>query len=403
MPPEGSAPRTGPGGTTGVAGTGADGATAPTGPDGPDGPAGVDGRAGPALGIRPALDGVRGVAVVAVLVGHLGEFVVPSHEAWLLRGGFLGVDLFFVLSGFLITCLLLQERERRGSVRLGRFYGRRLVRLVPALTLFLVAHWVYVVVEGGDLAAERRTALLALLFLANWQVSFGYLPFAASPDRRMPLDLLHLWTLSVEGQFYLLWPPVLAVLQRLLGTVGRRLAALGALVALVAVVRAVELDAWGDPALVYQRTDARLDGLLVGAAAAVAWRAGWLARRGVAAAGVVGALVLGGCFALAATGSRWLFQGGFTVVALAAAALVVAALQPGSALERILSVRPLRVVGRASYSAYLWHLPIFIWTVRRWPEDPWARVAPALALTALAATASFVLVERPVMRRRGRG
>ncbi|MBN1530814.1 MAG: acyltransferase [Thermoleophilaceae bacterium] len=327
---------------------------------------------------------------------HAGSFLVPDVQPWPLQGGFLGVDLFFVLSGFLITGLLLAELDARRRIRLGRFYGRRLMRLVPALVGLLAAHWVYTLIVNYSVSSEWNATLYALTFSSNWQVTLGI-----DPAVDVPLDLLHLWTLGIEAQFYLVWPLLLWLIHRVSPS-GRNLVAwIGGAIAVVVVVRALEFNAWDEPALVYTRFDTRADALLVGALLAV------LVARGVrppahveralawiAGAGLVVALV----FAYPAAPS--LYWGGFTLVALGGALLIARAFDGRSPLARVLSTRPLRAIGLASYSIYLWHLPLFIWSVRI--DSIPLRLIVAFGLTAVASAASYALLERPYMRRRGR-
>ena len=362
----------------------------------------VPGSATGGSGHLAGLDGLRGVAVGAVLLAHLGEFVVPDADGWLVPGGFLGVDVFFVLSGFLITGLLIDRVQRRGEVRVGAFWRRRLTRLLPALAVFAVG---YLLVAGAafddPLGDRARTLAWSFALVSNWQLSFGVQP---------PLDLLHLWTLSVEAQFYLVAPLVALAVVRF--RLSLRAVAVGvvAAVAASAGLRALLWSWWEDPGWVYTRTDARADAILIGVLLAVLHRSAphLVARLGrLAPLGVAGLLV---CAAVARPGAGWLFWGGFTLVA-ALAALVVAgtAAAPG-AVDAVLRWGPLRLVGRASYSLYLWHLPIYFWCLRWSGEpDPWfgglgstpvGLCLVCLVLTAAVGTVSYLAVERPFLRSR---
>jgi peptidoglycan/LPS O-acetylase OafA/YrhL len=336
--------------------------------------------------------------VLAVLGAHVGQFVLPGHRAWPLRGGFLGVDVFLVLSGFLITSLLVAELDRTGRVRLRRFYSRRASRLLLALLVLLAVHWCYMLAIGGGTASERRATLFAVTFTSNWQATFGF-----QAPVEIPIDLLHLWTLALEGQFYLLWGAALWLLARRRPSARVAVAMLLAALLAVGFIRAAEFDAWGTWSLVYTRLDARLDSLLAGALLAVLWSRGLVPSGATRTwAGRVGLGVLAAALVLAEPGSRFLYVGGFTLVAVAAAAVLLAILDGGGRFARALSWRPLRAVGLASFSVYLWHLPVFVWAIRVVPEPGVPRLAFALSVTAALSTASFLLVERPVMRRRGR-
>ncbi len=351
-----------------------------------------------ALKVQPAFDGLRGVAVLAVLAAHLGQFLVPDLHPWPLQGGFLGVDLFFVLSGFLITGLLLAELERTGRIGMRRFYVRRVTRLVPALVGLLAAHWVYALVQGFVLVPERRTTLYALTFTSNWQSTWG-----TRPAIDVPLDMSHLWSLGVEGQFYLVWPVLFWLLYRFARSTRALVGGLVGAIAVVAVVRALEYGAWEQPALVYTRFDARADALLVGALLAVLAARGLLpsqgTRRMLAAAGGLGLAVAVGW---TTPSTEVLYWGGFTLVAIGGAAILAATLERQGRLARALAWPPIRSIGLASYSIYLWHLPVYFWSVRVVPDAGIGRIALAWAVTGVAATISYRLLERPYMRRRGR-
>ena len=309
---------------------------------------------GTRLGYQPGLEGLRGVAAALVLVYHLGPFIVPSAAEWMLRGGFLGVDVFFVLSGFLITSLLLRELERRRRINKRHFYARRAVRLLPALLLVLAGHFAYTAVVGDSLRTELKVDILAVPSLFNYyHVIWGMFP---------PLSMPHLWTLSVEAQFYLVWPLALPFIWRWArGRVGPFVSVLLGGAVAVAVVRYVEYRSWGDWNLVYTRTEARADALLVGAALAVLASKGRLPSGLLKVATAGGAAVLLAFVVFAQASSPLLFEGGFTLVAIATAGVIAGSLQPNTLARRALSFRPLRLVGRMSYSLYLWHLPVYVW------------------------------------------
>jgi peptidoglycan/LPS O-acetylase OafA/YrhL len=355
-------------------------------------------RPGSKLGYQPGLEGLRAVAVGLVLGVHLGEFVVPSTAAWLTPGGLIGVDVFFVLSGFLIGAILLDELDQRGSIRLGRFYGRRLLRLAPALFLLLAAHYVYTWTIGTSLVLERRIDLWSGLFIVNWQPSVGL--------GRLT-DMVHLWSVAVEAQFYVLAPLLLFLLYRFVRRTGAILATLLGLALLVAVIRYVEYRSWHDWSLVYQRTDARFDTFLFGIIVAVLWKRGLLRAQAVRIAGALGAVIIGTIAFVAHANppkpaSPFLFQWGNTVVAMGAAGLVAVCLLPGSTIGRVLSLLPLRLTGRISYSIYLWHLPVYFWVAGHVRAPAGVKVLAALGLTFLLSTLAYLIAERPVLRLRRR-
>ena len=219
------------------------------------------------LGHRPALDGVRAVAVALVVLGHVDDILLPGGRDPL-PGGFLGVDLFFVLSGFLITRLLLDERTGTGRVALGGFYQRRAARLLPAVALLLVGHalWVSFADVGVTRAMEIDSVLVVGLYVSNW---------AHQLHRDLAFGLGHLWSLSVEEQFYLVWP-------FLIWATRRRPGWLWAVIGLgVGVAIGTRHQLWNDGVnwlLIYIRTDTRMDALLVGCALGIAHHRGWLDR-----------------------------------------------------------------------------------------------------------------------------
>jgi peptidoglycan/LPS O-acetylase OafA/YrhL len=319
-----------------------------------------------ALGYRPALDGMRGLSVLAVIAYHGRIFG--------LRNGFLGVDIFFVLSGFLITTLLVEEWHSRRDIRFGRFYMRRILRLFPALAALVVLY---------ALVADWRPALVAGLYVTNWAAAlWGY----------SPGYLGHTWSLAIEEQFYLLWPPLLYLLLRC--GVSRR-ALVGA--ALGGAAAAAGLRAWlwahgASAGRVHYGLDVRADSLLVGAAAGLAWAGGWLPRAGTGlrVAGALAVAVLIGCLLRDPSTETFFYRGGYTLVALAAAVWMTAVLRRPPAP---LTHPALLWIGRRSYGLYLWHYPILRWFAGRgWP------LAVGIALSFAVAAASFVWIEQPFLR-----
>ncbi|HUR02679.1 MAG TPA: acyltransferase family protein, partial [Nonomuraea sp.] len=347
-----------------------------------------------------ALDGVRALAVTAVLLFHGGV-------SWV-QGGFLGVDLFFVLSGFLITGLLLSEHYRSGRVSLQAFWARRARRLLPGLLVMVVAVVTTVAYRTADgLSARLRGDALATLgHFANWRLAAqgdDYFALQADPS---PLD--HTWSLAIEAQFYLVWP--LLVIGALALARGRRWLLMGIIVlstgASVAAT-ALAVHDGTEPTALYYRTDTRAPALLVGALLAVL-----VAHRPVnarpsrlasASLGLLGLLGLAGCLVLwheASGSSTWLYQGGLVAAALASVALVAAAaLDPDGLLGRVLGCPPLRGLGQISYGVYLWHWPVDIaLTPERTGLHGTALLAARLILTLQLAGLSWLLIEQPVRR-----
>jgi peptidoglycan/LPS O-acetylase OafA/YrhL len=352
-----------------------------------------DGRIG-------ALDGIRGVAVAAVLLFHAGVSSVS--------GGMLGVDVFFALSGFLITSLIVTEYSRSGSVGLGRFYARRARRLVPALIILLlgVAAFSRWMADPSTMAAIRGDALSTLLYSANWRFVFSHQSYFAHYGP--PSPLLHTWSLAVEEQFYLLWPLVcLVALQRW----GRRgvgiVAGMGALVSVAVSVGLYSAGA--SSARLYYGTDTRAQAVLAGACLGAFWPAlasPRLASSGrkalVGLAGLIGAAYVLWAFHAVAGNSPSLYHGGFLFVALATLAVIlVVTTQPRALITRALSVGPLRYVGRISYGVYLFHYPLFlVLTPQTTGQSGSTLLVLRLAVTLVAASLSFHLLEEPIRTRR---
>jgi peptidoglycan/LPS O-acetylase OafA/YrhL len=343
----------------------------------------------------PALDGLRAVAVVAVLFFHAGH----------LRGGFLGVDLFFVLSGFLITGLLLREQTTSGTVTLRRFWGRRARRLMPAVAVLLVgvtllATWLAPVPER---AAAIHDGPWAQAYLANWHLASGGGGYWAS--FQLPRLFGHLWSLAIEEQFYLVWPVVVLLLGRYVRRLDRGLIIVCTVGAIASLTTMILLLHPANPTRVYMGTDTRASSLLLGALAATApfqrmFR--WLVHRlGRATDLVVIATWVALGFAWATIdgpSSAWLFRGGlFAVSATAMLSIGLLAAGPRLVTTHLLGRSVFCWVGRLSYSLYLWHWPLFVLLDERTTGiSGWALLVVRFAASIAAAAASLYLVENPV-------
>ncbi|MCX6459054.1 MAG: SGNH hydrolase domain-containing protein [Actinobacteria bacterium] len=350
---------------------------------------------GERLRYLPGLDGLRAVAVVAVMLYHGGVGSLP--------GGFLGVDVFFALSGFLITSLLLAEWGHTGRIALGAFWMRRARRLLPALVVLILAVvlWAWLVADTDLLSRVRRDGLATLLYVSNWSfVTQGQSYF---DQFATPSPFRHTWSLAIEEQFYLIFPFVFIVAMRLLRR-RRWIALFFAAASLVsATLMSLLTKPGADPSRIYFGTDTRLQTLLVGAVLAVAISGrpvpAW-ARPVANIAAITGAAVVLAFFLLVQDSAEWMYRGGFLVLALASTAVIAGiTLAPRSPIDRILSLRPLVAVGMISYGLYLWHWPVFLALE---PSRVGFTGVPLLLLrvlvTAVIAAASFRFVEMPIRR-----
>jgi peptidoglycan/LPS O-acetylase OafA/YrhL len=349
----------------------------------------------PLLSHIAALDGLRGLAILSVMFFHatLSRASAPRPS-----GGFLGVDVFFVLSGFLITALLLKEWDQKGSIALRSFYARRALRLLPALFVLMA---VILLVPGVFYSSQRPwwDAMIAAAYATNWVRAFGGdVEFFG-----------HTWSLTIEEQFYVIWPLLLVGLLRL--GVRRRVILLVVLVA-IAVPTVLRVDLWEGPVSVkrlYYGLDTRFDSLLLGCL--VAFLASWnviprseRALKMIRLAAAVAAVVLVVLIANATEESQLTYFGLGVIACASVAVLLVHLIYcPSRLSDLILANRPMVWVGRISYGLYLWHDPIFFGMLN--PTRMGKVGVTGVGLMAVrfvaafvAATVSFYLLERPLLR-----
>jgi peptidoglycan/LPS O-acetylase OafA/YrhL len=361
------------------------------------------------MGVEPtrsarvgALDGLRGLAVAAVLLYH--------SQFGFVQGGYLGVSLFFTLSGFLITSLLLTQQREQQRVRLGSFWARRARRLLPAATLAIVGVLLYsaTIASADQLRSLRGDVLGVLGYVANWRFYFSGQRYAQLFSD--PSPVLHFWSVAIEEQFYLVFPLVVAFVAW--ASRGRR-QVIGVVLgagAVASVLAGRALYTTAGSSRVYYGTDTRAAELLIGALLAVivagrlrpnrttpnqATGARARALATIAGAGALGVMLW--WWATVDQSAPWLYRGGLALHACCAA-IVIAAVRVDGPLARTLSWRPLAGLGRISYGVYLFHWPIFLWLT---PNRTGLAAVPLLALRLLVtltlATASFVLVEQPIL------
>ncbi len=372
---------------------------APVEPEGPSAPRATLPRFGPGLvRYQPAIDGLRAVAVLAVLAYHWPASWMP--------GGFLGVEVFFVISGYLITSLLLGERVRTGGTDFKAFWVRRARRLLPALyALLVVVSAAWLIWHPWEVAGLRGAVVAAAGYVSNWYLIAVKQSYFESVAR--PSPVLHLWSLAVEEQFYLIWPLALAGLIRLFRRRMRLvLLATLALAAGSAVLGIVLYHPGLDPYRIWYGTDTRAAGILLGAALAIAvppWRmratvhrSATLLLNALAVASLAAVLWM---FVRVNEFDPFVYHGGFVLLDLLTVGLILSLVHPASTLvSRALSARPLVWIGRRSYGIYLWHWPIFV--VTRPGLDVsfggWRLLALRLGGTLVAAELSYRFVELPV-------
>jgi len=348
----------------------------------------------------PAFDGLRAIAVLAVVVFHAGY---PSF----IKGGYVGVDVFFVLSGFLITWLLTTEHDALAGIAYGKFYARRALRLFPALAALIVVSIILVTTDGG-LAAYRHETLVNLPFVifyvGNWKIAFG---------NTLTLGLLSItWTLAIEEQYYLLWP---LGLHKLLTRIDRKQIALGllAVAVLEQVVRFgmglsndIYFNLWADKATVTHS-----DGLLLGSALALMWttRTTWklwpTIEKRANELGLLGVALVGLTIILGKPDLHTTYV--WETVAVYGSVLLVASLvaRPTGWISTLLALPPLQWIGKRSYGMYIWHYPVIaIALTLPLPAKHvhFTRFAIEIVATFVITAISYQVIEQPFLRRKVR-
>ncbi len=351
-------------------------------------------RSGPGIGYLPGIDGLRALSIAAVLAYHL-------DQTWA-TGGYLGVEVFFVVSGFLITMLALDEHRRTGAMDRRAFWIRRARRLLPAVIVLVAGVLAYVALVSGttELRRFRGDGVASLLYVQNWHAIIARQPYFEAFGR--PSPLLHLWSLAIEEQFYLLWPLLLPAALRRLGSRRTAILTLGGAVASMGIMDAVA-DI-GAPDRAYYGTDTRAFAILFGCALAFAWRPdrfrddiSTAPRRTLAVCGAAALVVLGWQLGHRSEYDPWTYPWGFALVDLCTLVLIVTVTHPGSPLRRMLGSPVLAAVGRRSYSLYLWHWPVVVFTRPGvdWPLTGTTALVARLVITVALAEASYRWVEQP--------
>ena len=346
------------------------------------------------LGYRPELDGFRGISILLVLIHHLYHPLMP--------GGFLGVDMFFVLSGFLITSLLVEEWHQYGSISLKNFYVRRFLRLMPAVLLLILVLSVFAfLIQEKETAAKTFQAVwLTLSYGSNWFYAFDV--FSANN----PLGVT--WSLAIEEQFYLAFPLLLLLALKL------KLKHTSIVFLLLLSIIVIAFNRWSlagqDVTIerVYYASDTRADALLVGCLVAFFASWGLFSYKSVQLYLKIGSILalVFMCFMIgtASTSDVTLYETGYVLIEISIAVLlIVIVVYRPRAIVRILGFSPLVWIGRVSYGLYLWH-----WCVRYYIYDgqslpaSYIQFTVALCLSFLLTLCSFYLVEKPILRLKGR-
>lgn len=342
----------------------------------------------------PGLDGIRAIAVLAVMAYHLDSGWAP--------GGLLGVQVFFVLSGYLITDLLVAEYHRHEGIGLKSFWIRRARRLLPALfvMLFVVVGWA-TLFDRAQLAALRSDLPSSILYVSNWWFIFHHISYFAKFGPPSPLG--HLWSLSIEEQFYLFWPLLVLAGMRWIHSRRTLILLTLSLAAASAIEMGVLYSPGGDPTRVYDGTDTRAFALLIGAALAL-----WVPRHrpfavvtpdarrvlnAVGGASLVGIFLM---FWLTSQYEPFLYEGGMVLLAVLTALVIGVTIHPGSQLRSVLGWEPLRWVGERSYAIYLWHYPVIVLTTPLNAPPNALRAFFQIAATFLIAALSWRYIEQPI-------
>ena len=350
----------------------------------------------------PALDGLRAFAVLAVIAYHLGMQWAP--------GGLLGVTVFFVLSGYLITSLLLIEWDNTETINLPQFWLRRVRRLMPAIVLVIVCTAALCALLDHSLLTKLRDDMwAALLWVTNWWYIFqdaSYFDALGAPS-----PLTHFWSLAIEEQFYLVWPVVLLVAHK----TGVKRTTMRNATLIVALLSALEMallyNPLDDPSRVYYGTDTRAFSLLIGAWLAFVWPSHMLGaqksvhltkqvRNVLDGVGIVALVALLGLIVFVDGFSPFLYRGGILLASVLTAVVIAVMVHPASLLGRFAGTKPLVWIGLRSYGIYLWHYPLFLLMNPRnfTGETPWWMYLVQVAVVFACAAFSYRFVENPLRK-----
>lgn len=346
------------------------------------------------LMFSPGLEGLRGFALIIVMVIHTGLFIVTEWGSWLVPGGAIVMSLFFTMSGFLITALLLMEYDRRGGINIPRFLWKRGRRILPPILLMLAAHWLFVLFYNRPVGLEwRQDIWVVTLLLNNKYAIHGQDPFIGA-------DIKVLWSVAVEGQFYVFWPFLFIALKKFARSTKRITVCLIALIALFTAIRTIEYHHWRIWSAVYYRTEARLDAFFIGALFAFLWYNDLLPMKVIRRFAWIAWAVFIPSLWILRLGDGFFYSWGMLVYNLLAAVIVVSCMDQEFTPTRLLATRFMRFAGRVSYTFYVVHFQIFFWVVlERGYLPPIQRVALAWGGALILGLLCYWIAERPFLSR----
>jgi peptidoglycan/LPS O-acetylase OafA/YrhL len=347
------------------------------------------------FGQVPGFDGVRGAAVLTIVIAHM-VVLLPVHALLVIPGATASLDAFFVLSGFLISALLLKEQAKRGTIGAVPFYRRRVLRLLPALYVMVLVTALFAYFTHQWQHTETQSIFSVVFYYSNYYSASDPSPFGIP---KLTIGFQHLWSLSFEEQFYVFWPWITIVLLTIRTRLRTVVIVLLSLIALVALHRFLlfqETHRWWQ---ILIRTDTRADAILWGALVAHLWIRGKEPKRGIRFAALVASAYLLGCLFLTTEYSPFVFWGGFVGIDISCAVILLAILDGRWIGRHVFEFRPLVALGLVSYGFYLWHLPVFFAVAHydaHWSDV--VRVVVALSITLALTLLSWFLMERPLMR-----
>ncbi|MGM1049239.1 MAG: acyltransferase family protein [Bacillota bacterium] len=346
----------------------------------------------------PGLDGLRALSVIAVIAYHL-------NLDWA-QGGLLGVGVFFVLSGYLITDHIILEWKTYNRLSIKIFWIRRIRRLVPAMfcMLLVVALWL-IIIDPARLQALKGDFLSSIFYINNWYLIFHEVSYFESFAPPSPIG--HLWSLSIEEQFYLLWPLLLVIGLKLLPRKGKMILWILTCAAISTIAMAIIYEPGSDPSRVYYGTDTRAFALLIGAALAIIWPSWKLsgrisspARSFLDISGGIGILVLIVLIYRTNEYDDLLYRGGFLYLSMLTAVIIAVIVHPASHIGKLMGIKPFVWIGKRSYSLYIWHYPVIVLStpVVNTEGPSFMRILMQIIASVILASLSYKYVEEPIRR-----